>query len=102
MPLVLEPEIAAALELGPIFTLGSPNLVDGVVDELDGMELVERDLGFGQVVADALDEGAAHVDDHPRWGQPESQLRQIGAGNGRSGRRDGLLLNKEMGPQDRR
>ena len=28
------------------------------------MELVEGDLGFGEVVIDALDEGAAHVDAH--------------------------------------
>jgi hypothetical protein len=62
--LVPEPEIAAALELWPALALGAANLVDGVVDELDGVELVEGDLGFGQVLRDALDEGAAHVDAH--------------------------------------
>jgi hypothetical protein len=50
MPLVLEPEIATALELRSILALGAPDLVDGVVDELDGVELVEGDLGFGEVV----------------------------------------------------
>ena len=59
MPLVLEPEVATALELRSILALGAPDLVDGIVDELDGVELVEGDLGFGEVVVDALDEGAA-------------------------------------------
>ena len=62
--LVAEPEIAAALELRPALALGAADLVDGVVDELDGVELVEGDLGLGEVVGDALDEGGAHVDAH--------------------------------------
>src|SRR5438477_11304980 len=61
MPFVLEPEIATALELWSILALGAPHLVDGVVDELDGVEFVEGDLGFGEVVADGLDEWPAHV-----------------------------------------
>ena len=46
------------------FTFGPPHLIDGVVDDLDGMELVEGDSGVGQAVGDALDEGGAHVDAH--------------------------------------
>jgi hypothetical protein len=42
--------------------LASAHLVDGVVDELDGVELVEGDLGLGEVVIDPLDEGRTHVD----------------------------------------
>src|SRR5512145_1720267 len=64
MRLVLEPEIAGALELGALLALGAAHLVEGVVDELDGVELVEGDLGLGEVVGDALDEGGAHVDAH--------------------------------------
>ena len=59
---MLEPEIAAALELRPALALGAADLVDGVVDELHRVELVEGDLGLGEVVGDALDEGGAHVD----------------------------------------
>ena len=46
MPFILEPEVSTALELGSIFALGAPDLVDGIVDELDGVELVEGDLGL--------------------------------------------------------
>ena len=38
------------------------NLVDGAADELHDMELVEGDLGLRQVLGDALDAGAAHID----------------------------------------
>jgi hypothetical protein len=38
------------------------HLIDSVVDDLDGMELVEGDGGVGQVLGDALDEGRAHID----------------------------------------
>src|SRR5258706_9245043 len=62
MALVLEPEIATSLELGAGLAFGTTDLVDGVVDELDRMELVEGDLGLGEVVVDALDEDGAHVD----------------------------------------
>src|SRR4029079_4139435 len=41
MPLVLEPEIATALQLRSLLALGTPDLVDGVVDKLHGVELVE-------------------------------------------------------------
>src|SRR5262249_60872582 len=63
-PFVHEPQVSAVLELGPMLALGAPDLVDGVVDELDGMEFVEGDLGFGEVVVDTLDVGRAHVDTH--------------------------------------
>jgi hypothetical protein len=36
---VFEPEESAVLELGPILALGTPDLVDGIVDELDGMSV---------------------------------------------------------------
>ena len=62
--LVVEPEIAAAFELRSLLALGAAHLVDSIVDQLDGVEFVEGDLGFGEVVADALDEGATHVDAH--------------------------------------
>jgi hypothetical protein len=48
--LVLEPEISAVLELRPFSAFSTPDLVDGIVDELDGVELVEGDFSFGEVV----------------------------------------------------
>ncbi len=42
--------------------LGAAHLVDGLADQLHDVELVEGDLGFGQVLGDASDVGTAHVD----------------------------------------
>jgi hypothetical protein len=42
--LVLEPEISAVLELRPFSAFGTPDLVDGIVDELDGVEWSALDL----------------------------------------------------------
>ncbi len=44
------------------FAFGPAHLVDSVIDDLDGMELVEGDGCGGQAVGNALDEGGAHVD----------------------------------------
>ena len=38
------------------------DLIDRVVEDFDGMELVEGDSGIGQVFGNPLDEGRAHVD----------------------------------------
>ena len=62
--LVLQPQIARSLEFGTALALGASNLVDGLADQLHDVELVEGDLGPGEVFADALDEGGAHVDAH--------------------------------------
>ena len=35
-------------------SIAPAHLVDGIVDELDGMELVEGDLGLGEVFGDAV------------------------------------------------
>ena len=43
---------------------GPANRVDGFVDELDEVEFVEGDLGVGQALRDAGDEGRAHVNAH--------------------------------------
>ena len=59
---VLEPDVAGVLQLRAVLLLGAADLVDGVVDDLHRMELVEGDLGLGKVLGDALDEGLAHVD----------------------------------------
>ena len=42
--------------------LGPPHLIDGVIDNLDGVELVEGDGCIGQVLGGALDEGGTHID----------------------------------------
>ena len=49
------------LSWGPMLALGAADLVDGIVDQLDRMELVEGDFSFGKVFRDALYVGAAHV-----------------------------------------
>ena len=59
---IAQPDIARAAQQALPLLLGAPHLIDGVVDDLDGMELVEGDRGLGQALADALDEGRAHVD----------------------------------------
>ena len=41
--LVLEPKVSAVLEFGPFSAFGAPDLVYGIVDQLDGVELVEGD-----------------------------------------------------------
>jgi hypothetical protein len=38
------------------------HLIDGIVDDFHGMELVECDLGVGQMRRHAFDEGGAHID----------------------------------------
>src|SRR5208283_2627900 len=63
-PIVFEPEESTVLEFWPILALGTPDLVDGIVDELDGMKLVEGDLSFGEIVGDALYVCSAHVNAH--------------------------------------
>ena len=60
--LVLCPDVARALELRPRLHLAASDLVDGVADELHDVEAVECDLGLGEIVGDAGDEGRAHVD----------------------------------------
>jgi hypothetical protein len=57
---VLEPDVARVLQFRAVLPLGPADLVDGVVDDRHGMELVEGDLG--KVLGGALDEGLAHVD----------------------------------------
>jgi hypothetical protein len=59
---VLEPEIAATLEFRAAFHFRASHLVDGLADQLHDVELVESDLGLGQVLGDASDVGTAHVD----------------------------------------
>ena len=48
--LVLQPEVAAALEAGGGLRLLAADLVDGLVDQLDDVELVEGDRRPGQVL----------------------------------------------------
>src|ERR1700736_4142504 len=60
--LVLEPEKPAVLELWPKSALDAPDLIDSIVDELDGVELVEGDFSFGKVVGDTSNQRSAHID----------------------------------------
>jgi hypothetical protein len=59
---IAQPYIACATQHALSLLLGPPHLIDGVVDDLDGMELVEGDGGTWQVLGGTLDEGRAHVD----------------------------------------
>ena len=54
---IAQPEIARAAQQVLPFLFGAAHLIDGVVDDLDGMELVKGDGGVGQVLGDALNEG---------------------------------------------
>jgi hypothetical protein len=56
------PDVARAAQQAMLLLFGAAHLVDGVVDDLDGVELVEGDGGDGQALGDAFDEGRAHVD----------------------------------------
>ena len=61
---IAEPEIASASQELADFAFSAPHLIDGVIDDLDGMKLVEGDSGGRQVIGDALDESRAHIDAH--------------------------------------
>src|SRR5471032_2792042 len=59
---VAQPDIAGAFQHILVLLFAAADLIDRVVDDLDGMELVEGDSGIGQVFGNPLDEGRAHVD----------------------------------------
>ena len=59
---VAQPDITCAAQQALGFLLGAAHLLDRVIDDLDGMELVEGDGGIRQVLGDTLDEGRAHID----------------------------------------
>jgi hypothetical protein len=59
---VAQPDIACATQQTLALLFAAAHLIDGGVDDLDGMELVESDGGVGQVLGDAFDEGWAHVE----------------------------------------
>ena len=60
---VAQPEIAGVCEEEALgFLLVAADAVDGIVDDLDSVELVEGHGGVGQTVGGALDEGGAHAD----------------------------------------
>ena len=59
---IAQPDVACAAQRGLRLLFGASDLIDRLVDDFDGVELVEGDGGLGQVVGDALDEGRAHID----------------------------------------
>lgn len=58
---IFEPEIAGAGEFRMEFPFQAADLIDGVVDETDHVELVEGEGGVGQMIANAFDESLGHV-----------------------------------------
>src|SRR3954452_6159471 len=50
---VLEPGITGSLQLRPPQLFLAADLIDGIVDDLDGVELVEGDCGLRQVLGGA-------------------------------------------------
>jgi hypothetical protein len=62
---ILGPDVARAFQLGACLHLGAADLVDDIADQLHDVEAVEGDLGLGQVLGGARDEGRAHVDRGP-------------------------------------
>jgi len=58
---IFEPEIAGAGEFRMEFPFQAADFIDGVVDETDDVELVEGEVGIGQMISDAIDKGLGHV-----------------------------------------
>src|SRR5207248_7062966 len=58
---VLEPDIAGAGEFGMVFAFEAADLIDGIVDEADDVELVEGNVCVGEVFGSAFFEGGGHV-----------------------------------------
>ncbi len=83
---VAEPEVARAGQQFVVLPLSSPHLIDGIVDDLDGVELVEGDGSVGQAVGGALDEGRAHVDADLGDGIGIAAVRRQVIGKRRDGR----------------
>src|SRR5208282_3950037 len=59
---VLQEDVAPALDLEVGLRLLTPHFVDGLVGELDDVELVERDLGVLEIRLDPRFERRPHVD----------------------------------------
>ncbi len=59
---ILQQHPALALEARVELLLDAAHLVDGLRGMGDDVELVEGDLGIGQMLADSADEGRGHVD----------------------------------------
>ena len=59
---VFQPNVAAALEFGDGLDLLAADLVDGFVDQLDDMELVEGDRGPWNMLAEPGTVAGGHVD----------------------------------------
>jgi hypothetical protein len=60
--LVLQPQVAGALEFGGGLRLLAADLVDGLVDQLDDVKRVEGDVGPGQGLGDPGAVAGGHVD----------------------------------------
>src|SRR3954454_10632409 len=60
--LVPEPGVTGSLQFRPARLLVTANRVDRIVDDLDGMKLVEGDRGLRQMRGGSRDERRAHVD----------------------------------------
>ncbi len=58
----LMPDITAALEQGHLPGLFAADLIDGLVDQLDDVKLIEGHLGPGKVRCNAGSEAGGHVD----------------------------------------
>src|SRR3984893_13250458 len=48
---VAQPEVARTDQQFVVLPLGAPHLINGIVDDLDGMELVEGDDALGRLPA---------------------------------------------------
>ena len=83
---VAQPEVARAGQQFVVLPLSSSHLIDGIVDDLDGMKPVEGDGSVGQAVAGALDERRAHVDADLGDGIGIAAVRREVIGKRRDGR----------------
>ena len=59
---ILQPDVAAAGEFGMVFTFQAADLVDGIIDTADDVELVKGDGSIRQLPGNAFNEGGRQVD----------------------------------------
>lgn len=60
--LVLQPQVAAALEAGIGLDLLAAHGIDGLVEQLDDVEFIEGDFGPGQMRRDSCPVAGRHID----------------------------------------
>ncbi|HOG91835.1 MAG TPA: hypothetical protein PLV50_14930, partial [Smithella sp.] len=58
---ILQPEIPGSFQLRAILLLLAPHFINGLIEDLQNMELVKGQVGFRKVILYALDESRRHI-----------------------------------------